>query len=716
MLFKYFSLSGIFGKKFNVFEKTHGKITSFPDSIFRNYRNIEEIYLNCNCIKTIPKDISYLTKLRILNLAENDIMYIPAEIAKLQHLSELDIKKNDILSLPLEFENLCNLTYLDLSSNKFNNFPLGLMKLTRLIYLNLNDTGINIIPSTIKNLIYLKSLEMRDNCIEIIPSELSTLAKLEIFDVSANLISVLPMNIGKLKQLDEFWVDCCELTSLPESIGEMIKITHFSCCENLLISLSQSFTDLYNIVDLNLSQNSLCSLPIDIGNLINLVIFKVDDNQISVLPDSICKCNQLTELILTHNTFKQLPQQFGKLKKLYNLNVDMNELTSLPDSMCDCENLSILSVRRNLIKCLPEKIGQLQNLIVLDVSSNCLNHLPISLTNCHPKAIWLNENQSKSLIKLETEFNETENAVVVTCCLLPQVRNEFDTTNALSRSSASDDSASSLSVISETEQNVNIEQKVNHSVVNFNELPKKTKQNSLSRQNTPHPKELREAQTRLIRESKMSEVKNKSTSTNVREKYEIELIHSPIVQTINAENPIDSGISSNQLKNSFDSTSSLNTNNASVEIVSVYTKKADLSFIMPENAGLGISISGGVGSMPYFDNDHSIFISDVEQNGYAEYFGLQKNDKILYVNNNSFNNISHNDAVDILSNLRSVVSMCVERKVVNNKPTKINNHTFKTATIKCNEYQQFGFKAISSADCHVYPFGPKNSGIYISKV
>ncbi|KAL3312343.1 leucine rich repeat containing [Cichlidogyrus casuarinus] len=47
--------------------------------------------------------------------------------------------------------------------------------------------------------------------------------------------------------------------------------------------------------------------------------------------------------------------------------------------------------------------------------------------------------------------------------------------------------------------------------------------------------------------------------------------------------------------------------------------------------GLGLSIAGGLSSVPYKDNDRGIFVSKLVENGLAAQSGLQLNDKILSV-------------------------------------------------------------------------------------
>ncbi|TGZ62957.1 hypothetical protein CRM22_007156 [Opisthorchis felineus] len=65
-------------------------------------------------------------------------------------------------------------------------------------------------------------------------------------------------------------------------------------------------------------------------------------------------------------------------------------------------------------------------------------------------------------------------------------------------------------------------------------------------------------------------------------------------------------------------------------------------------SGLGLSIAGGVGSIPYQDTDQGIFVSRLNPDGLAFSSGLRLNDKILEVNGTSLVNVEHHVAVSAL--------------------------------------------------------------------
>ncbi|XP_077469752.1 uncharacterized protein LOC144084845 [Stigmatopora argus] len=78
--------------------------------------------------------------------------------------------------------------------------------------------------------------------------------------------------------------------------------------------------------------------------------------------------------------------------------------------------------------------------------------------------------------------------------------------------------------------------------------------------------------------------------------------------------------------------------------------------------GLGISIAGGKGSLPYKDQDEGIFISRVTKGGPSEKAGVHVGDRLLEVNSLSMQGATHLEAVRALRNAGSRIRMRVLRE------------------------------------------------------
>ncbi|XP_069552552.1 protein scribble homolog isoform X12 [Brachyistius frenatus] len=464
-------------------DKRHCNLQTVPDEIFRYSRSLEELLLDANQLKELPKPFFRLLNLRKLGLSDNEIQRLPPEVANFMQLVELDISRNDIPEIPESIKFCRALEIADFSGNPLSRLPDGFTQLRALAHLALNDVSLQTLPSDIGNLANLVTLELRENLLKSLPTSLSFLVKLEQLDLGSNELEVLPDTLGALPNLRELWLDRNQLSSLPPELGNLRRLVCLDVSENRLEELPSELNGLIALTDLLLTQNLLEVVPDSIGCLKQLSILKVDQNRLTHLTDSIGECENLTELVLTENLLQSLPRSLGKLKKLTNLNVDRNRLGNVPKELGGCASLNVLSLRDNRLGKLPAELADATELHVLDVAGNRLQNLPFALTNLNLKAMWLAENQSQPMLKFQTEDDERTGEKVLTCYLLPQ--QPSPSLENLLQNSVDD---------SWTDSNLN-----RVSVIQFQEETKAEEEDDeaaaerrgLHRRATPHPSELK---------------------------------------------------------------------------------------------------------------------------------------------------------------------------------------------------------------------------------
>ncbi|XP_071381923.1 protein scribble homolog isoform X6 [Centroberyx affinis] len=464
-------------------DKRHCNLQTVPDEIFRYSRSLEELLLDANQLKELPKPFFRLLNLRKLGLSDNEIQRLPPEVANFMQLVELDISRNDIPEIPESIKFCRALEIADFSGNPLSRLPDGFTQLRALAHLALNDVSLQTLPNDIGNLANLVTLELRENLLKSLPTSLSFLVKLEQLDLGSNELEVLPDTLGALPNLRELWLDRNQLSSLPPELGNLRRLVCLDVSENRLEELPSELNGLLALTDLLLTQNLLEIVPDSIGCLKQLSILKVDQNRLTHLTDSIGECENLTELVLTENLLQSLPRSLGKLKKLTNLNVDRNRLGSVPNELGGCASLNVLSLRDNRLSKLPAELADATELHVLDVAGNRLQNLPFSLANLNLKAMWLAENQSQPMLKFQTEDDERTGEKVLTCYLLPQ--QPSPSLENLLQNSVDD---------SWTDSNLN-----RVSVIQFQEETKAEEEDDeaaaerrgLQRRATPHPSELK---------------------------------------------------------------------------------------------------------------------------------------------------------------------------------------------------------------------------------
>uniref|UniRef100_A0A7M4F918 Scribble planar cell polarity protein n=1 Tax=Crocodylus porosus TaxID=8502 RepID=A0A7M4F918_CROPO len=401
-------------------DRRHCSLQAVPEDVYRYSRSLEELLLDANQLRELPKPFFRLLNLRKLGLSDNEIQRLPPEVANFMQLVELDISRNDIPEIPESIKFCKSLEIADFSGNPLSRLPEGFTQLRSLGHLALNDVSLQILPSDIGNLANLVTLELRENLLKTLPTSLSFLVKLEQLDLGGNDLEVLPDTLGALPNLRELWLDRNQLSALPPELGNLRRLVCLDVSENKLEQLPGEISGLAALTDLLLSQNLLECIPDGIGQLKQLSILKVDQNRLTEMSESIGDCENLSELILTENMLTALPKSLGKLTKLTNLNADRNRLTALPAEIGGCASLNVLSLRDNRLVLLPPELASTTELHVLDVAGNRLQHLPFALTNLNLKALWLAENQSQPMLKFQTEDDEKTGEKVLTCYLLPQ--------------------------------------------------------------------------------------------------------------------------------------------------------------------------------------------------------------------------------------------------------------------------------------------------------
>ncbi|XP_043834769.1 protein scribble homolog isoform X17 [Dromiciops gliroides] len=465
-------------------DKRHCSLQAVPEEIYRYSRSLEELLLDANQLRELPKPFFRLLNLRKLGLSDNEIQRLPPEVANFMQLVELDVSRNDIPEIPESIKFCKALEIADFSGNPLSRLPDGFTQLRSLAHLALNDVSLQVLPGDVGNLANLVTLELRENLLKSLPTSLSFLVKLEQLDLGGNDLEVLPDTLGALPNLRELWLDRNQLSTLPPELGNLRRLVCLDVSENKLEQLPAEVSGLTLLTDLLLSQNLLERLPDGIGQLKQLSILKVDQNRLCEVTEAIGECENLSELILTENMLTALPRSLGKLTKLTNLNVDRNRLGTLPAEVGGCTSLNVLSLRDNRLASLPPELAGTTELHVLDVAGNRLQSLPFALTHLNLKALWLAENQAQPMLKFQTEDDQKTGEKVLTCYLLPQQPSpSLDTLlqSSLDESwSGSHSHVNRVSVIQFLEEPVGIE----------DEEPGAEKR-GLQRRATPHPSELK---------------------------------------------------------------------------------------------------------------------------------------------------------------------------------------------------------------------------------
>ncbi|EDS27691.1 tak1 [Culex quinquefasciatus] len=507
-------------------DKRHCSLPNVPEEILRYSRSLEELLLDANHIRDLPKR-NNLTVFVFINKLNSPC---------LRHTPNLEIDSDNLcVGVNLELVVVVSVQQV-VSMSQYGNddaaddaiptccrsfdgcrLVANFFRLHRLRKLGLSDNEIMKLPSDIQNFENLVELDVSRNDIGDIPDDIKHLRSLQIADFSSNPIPRLPAGFSQLRSLTVLGLNDMSLTSLPQDFGCPLSIPPFSggntklCSTHQLQSCARSgccaicLSDVRRpagrvaggdrragaLTDLHLSQNLLEVLPDGVSKLTRLTILKLDQNRLHTLNESIGQCVHMQELILTENFLNELPYTIGNMTMLNNLNVDRNSLVSVPNELGNCRSLGVLSLRENKLTKLPSELGNCAELHVLDVSGNRLQYLPYSLVNLQLKAVWLSENQAQPLLTFQPDVDEATGDQVLTCFLLPQ--QEYVPASPENRGDDTDSEDWEEREASRT-----------HSV-KFSEDSNVDKDTPFVRQNTPHPKELKLKAHKLFAKEKKSD-------------------------------------------------------------------------------------------------------------------------------------------------------------------------------------------------------------------
>lgn len=372
----------------------------------------------------LPRELSYLSRLKHLNLARNPgLSGLLSEIGELSSLETLDFSDNSFEgTISANFANLSNLTYLslhnndltgtewstivprlknlrhlDLGKNKFSpNYasldPIDLeydtgyeahrniFGLTHLEYLDLSEIDLRFsqffqfdIPITIGNLVNLTVLNMASSGIGgRLPTQLGKLIKLEEMLLSGNELGRagitqsegIPTELGELKELKRMSLESTDIGGeIPSTLGKLTKLE-----------------------DLNLNFAGLTGqIPHELGRLDDIVILKLGGNSLNgPIPAGLFH-DKLEELLLLDNELSgSIPAEIGNATGLQYFLAGGNRLEgSIPPEIGNATALTALSLYDNMLSSsLPDTIGNLLELDSIELDGNGLTgELPSSMGN-----------------------------------------------------------------------------------------------------------------------------------------------------------------------------------------------------------------------------------------------------------------------------------------------------------------------------------------------
>lgn len=278
----------------------------------RSWLHLEKLNLT-----EVPEEIYQLKSLRYLDLSSNNIESIPDRLwIELPDLQRVSVVNNPIKILPERPGIVCDAkTYLNLVTTSTtndievfieNNVELETVdKFIQFCSNNRPPKSLALGKATI-TLGESRNIEPSEGT-QMLLDSISTFKDLEALSVRGIYLRELPKGIRALKSLKTLRLDAVGLTEFPNWISEL-PLNHLSALVNKIQKLPNSFSNLKNLVHLNLSWNGeLKEIPEEVFEISTLRWLSFEKCKISRVSRKLLQLQNLEFLRLTENPIEDPP-------------------------------------------------------------------------------------------------------------------------------------------------------------------------------------------------------------------------------------------------------------------------------------------------------------------------------------------------------------------------------------------------------------------------
>ncbi|EEP77775.1 predicted protein [Uncinocarpus reesii 1704] len=239
----------------------HGNIlTSLPIGLRRLQRlhslNLAKNRLNMDAIEVITQ-IPSLTELKLGN---NDLegMLTP-QLGSLQKLETLDLRGNTLTGLPDNLSDLTALRILNVAENQLTSLPFSAMSKLPLVEISAQKNRLqgNLIPASIRRIEGLQILNVSGNSLDgFYAGDSLELPSLQQLFADANRIKSLP-NVSSWTCLLTLVMEDNDLTQVPGGLSELTGLRHVDLKGNAITALDDAIGLLDNLMTFNIENNPL---------------------------------------------------------------------------------------------------------------------------------------------------------------------------------------------------------------------------------------------------------------------------------------------------------------------------------------------------------------------------------------------------------------------------------------------------------------------------
>ncbi|XP_060770021.1 PH domain leucine-rich repeat-containing protein phosphatase 1 isoform X2 [Neoarius graeffei] len=330
------------------------------------------------------QQLQRFSRLRSLNLSNNQLGTFPLALTSISTLTELNLSCNCISSLHPSVGNMHNLQTLLLDGNMLTSLPVELGSLQRLCYLGLSFNEFSGVPAVLERLSAVERLCMAGNRVEQLALQTFRLLTIKYVDLRLNRISsVVPDEPDFLRHVTQLDVRDNRLSELDASLFPRLEVLH--CQRNRITRLRLRGSTLKALYASNNEIRDLEASPI----ASNLTYMDISRNCLEVLPAWLSDSKKLEVLDVSHNYIRELPQWLFCSSSLRKVLAGHNRLQRLPERV-EKPVVEVLDVQHNQLVELP------CNLFLKSTSLRCLNASANKLESLPPSSL---SDESNSILQ-----------------------------------------------------------------------------------------------------------------------------------------------------------------------------------------------------------------------------------------------------------------------------------------------------------------------------
>lgn len=339
---------------------SNNNISKLPESLLLSSNSMEVLILSNNNLNEIPENIfEYCKKLLQIELQRNHLGdTVWSRLAHVLVVQSLNLSENKLTVLNQSTLNqLTQLVHLDVAKNFITNISARTFQnLQRLYTLNLANNRIERVEDeSLYGLLYLTRLELQNNVIYSMHDDvLNAVTGLTQLNISTNILSRLP------------------------SIKKVPKLIVFDASNNQISNITEDyFAGQHMIQNINLAGNRISWLPDTLfGACRSLENLDLSNNYVKYFHPSLFLGLNIQILQLHGNKIESVGILFASMKHLKELNLNNNEIRDTIQSFTFPKSIVLLDLAYNKIEHIrPLAFSQLSDIKTINLRFNRISTL-----------------------------------------------------------------------------------------------------------------------------------------------------------------------------------------------------------------------------------------------------------------------------------------------------------------------------------------------------